>query len=205
MTGAESWETIIDERITLARQCHNPELQEAIKDMLARPTHDDVAHDGSAKDLLRALHEETVRAGRKAYDKFHGAVEAPKTEKPDEEAWEHKIGSAAVVAKDKMLAALDKMADAARDVVRGVPGGDGRVEDAEYFTFCVNGYVHFIKKVNGAFELVYDSRKGGQQRIWTALDTAGRTAHEAEEAALKWVSEQDTSTPPTAVKTKEHA
>lgn len=202
MTATETWESLVDEHIALAKECQKSDCPETLEKLMLTPTFDAVVHNGGTdgdggddsssetKLDIRALQKETVQAGRKAYDAFHEVVEGLKKGTPKDD-WEDKIGAAAMVAKDAMVAALEKFAIGSKDAIRLVPDEDERVESAKYFNYCVNGYVLFVRKVNEVLELVYEARKGGQQRVWTALETAGRVVHDAEGAVLKWVVGQN--------------
>lgn len=188
MSATNSWEVTMDERIALAKECQTSDCAETLGKLLMTPTFDAVVQNGEDGDSsdsrieIRALHQDTVMAGRKAYEAFHETIDELKKDGPKEDAWEEKIGAAALLAKDAMLAALDKFAVEYKAILRLVDGEEDRVENAVYFSYCVNGFVLFTRKVNEALHLVYESRKGGQQRVWTALDTAGRMVHEAEVA-----------------------
>lgn len=209
MTAPASWETLVDERIALAKECQKSDSSETLEKLLLSPTFDSVTQHGADSDskvAIRGLHKETVHTARKAYDVFHELIENLKKEKPKDD-WEEKIGAAGLMAKDAFAAALARFAGDAKDVIsrHAAASSDNeaqqqqeeeaeegqRVENAQYFSYCVNGYVLFVRKANEALELVYEARKGGQQRVWTALETAGRIVHDAEVAALKWVAGQN--------------
>lgn len=201
MTASESWETLVDERIALAKECQKPDCGETLEKLLLSPTFDSVVQNGTDGDScdskvdIRGLHKDTVHAARKAYDAFHEVIEALKKEAPKED-WEEKIGAAGLMAKDAFAAALDRFAVDSKEVIRNLPDEEERVDNAKYFNYCVNGYVLFVRKANEALELVYEARKGGQQRVWTALETSGRVVHDAEVAALKWVAGQNAFSSP---------
>lgn len=185
----------MDERIALAKQCQTSDSSEILEKLLLTPTADDAlllqsgddtsdddSDNGDCKIEIRALHRAAVAAGHKAYDAFHEVIDGFKRDKP-KDVWEERIGAAVLVAKDALIAALDKFAADSKAVIhRLVDEEELRLEGATYFNYCMNGYVLFSRKVNEALELVYESRKGGQQRVWTALDTSGRTVREAEAA-----------------------
>ncbi|KAF3771087.1 hypothetical protein M406DRAFT_326487 [Cryphonectria parasitica EP155] len=180
MTGPDKWEAIINEHIVLAKRCQTTSFHDAPEKLFPHaslePPQVDTSTNTSPINLkLIDLHRDTVRAGRKAYGKFHAVIEGLKTERPKEDAWEDKIGSAAIIAKDKMVGILDKMVDGGKGVLRDISDESAQVENAKYLNFCVNG------------------RKGGQQRVWTALETAGRNVDEAEAAALRWVAGRETT------------
>lgn len=194
MTATESWESLIDERIVLAMECVESDCYETLEKLLSAPTTPNAVvqngNDGDSCDSeieIRALHQDTVRAGRKASDAFHEVVEGLKKEKPKED-WEEKIGAAGLLAKDALVTALGKFAVDSKAIIRGLSDEEQRVDSAKYFNYCVSGYVLFVRKVTEALELVYEARKGGQQRVWTALETARRVVHDAEVAALKWAA-----------------
>lgn len=58
------------------------------------------------------------------------------------------------MAKDAVVAALDKFALDAKEVIRLVEGELERVGEAKYFVNCVDGFVLFAGKVNEALQLV---------------------------------------------------
>lgn len=182
----------MDERVAQAKQCQISDCTETLEKLLHTPTCDiltgqngqgGVAQDNESKnDEIRALHQDTIVAARKAYDAFHKIIEGFKKDKPKEDAWEERIRTATIMTKDAMVVALDKFTTDSKAIIRSVEKDEKRLECATYFNYCVNGYVLFFRKVNEAMELVYEGRKGGQQRIWTALDTSGRIVREAEVA-----------------------
>lgn len=178
------------------------------------PDDDDDMGGGDSDDSraeLRALHKATVHAGRTAYDVFHAVIEKLKEDTPKD--WEDKIAAAGVMAKSAMINLLDKFAGDAKDVIGAQADGEQqqqqqdeeeqqqqcRVEAAEYFCYCANGYVLFVRKAHEALGLVYEARKGGLKRVCTVQDTAGRVVHEAEVAALKWAGGQNAFAVPAGV------
>lgn len=202
----------MDSRIRLAKQCFQGDSTFHLKELLDSPTFDALRNHNSTattttavtaqhdkrKLAIREIHEIQVHTAHTAYKSFHAVVESLKAEKPNEELWEGKIGSAALACKDVMSSALDTMGVEARRIIvteeeeeEEEAEGDSALDNAQYFCFCLNEYVLFVRKVNEALELVYESRGKGLQRLWTALETAGRTVAEAEAAALKWVAGQD--------------
>lgn len=180
----------MDERVARAKQCQISDCHETLEKLLLMPDRDiltrnvegGVEEDGKSKNEIRALHNDTILAIRKAYNAFHDIIEGLKKDKPNEEAWEEKIQTAAIMTKDAMVVALDQFAMDTKGIIRPVEKDDHRLEYATYFNYYVNGYALFSRKVNEALELVYEGRKGGPQRIWTALETSGRIVREAEVA-----------------------
>lgn len=191
MSGQHAWEALMDERVAQAKQCQISDCTETLEKLLLTPTCDilnkngkgGVQDDSESKNEIRALHKDTILVGRKAYDAFHEIIEGFKKDSPKEEdAWDERIRTAAIMTKDAMVVALDKFAVDAKGIIRLVEKDENRLEYATFFNYCVNGNVLFFRKVNEALELVYEGRKGGQQRIWTALETSGRIVREAEVA-----------------------
>lgn len=206
MTGTKSWEALIDSRVTLAQQCHASDSPDSFKDLLSSPAFEAARNcrDGSfenqngdssdTKMEICEIHRDKVHESRKAYDVFHIMVDALKTEKPlNDEAWEDKIGKAGDNTKAVLTRGLETMAEEAKVVIRGLPDEEERLDTARYLCHRANGYVQFNRKVNKELDLVYGSRKGGQQRVWTALETAGRIIPEAEVVALNCVTGQEYS------------
>lgn len=191
MAGQYAWEALMDERVAQAKQCQISDCTETLEKILLTPNYDiltgqngqgGVADDSESKNEIRALHKDTILAGRKAYDSFHEIIEGFKKDNPKEDAWEERIRTAAIMTKDAMVVTLDKFALDSKAIIRPIEKDEHRLEYATYFNYCVNGYVLFFKQVNEAMKLVYEGRKGGQQRIWTALETSGRIVREAEVA-----------------------
>lgn len=191
MSGQHAWEALMDERVAQAKQCQISDCTETLEKLLLTPTCDiltgkngkgGVTEDSESKNEIRALHKDTILAGRKAYDAFHEIIEGFKKYEPKEDAWEERIRTAAIMTKDAVAVGLDKFAMDSKAIIRPVEKDERRLEYATYFNYFVNGYVLFFRKVNEALELVYEGRKGGQQRVWTALETSGRIVREAEVA-----------------------
>ncbi|CAN8096152.1 unnamed protein product [Discula destructiva] len=204
MAVIQGWESLVDDRIALAKECQKSDCAETLEKLLLHPTFDAIVKNGNDDESgddrveIRALHKDAVQAGRKAYDAFHDVVEGLKKETPNED-WEETIGAAGLMAKDAMGTALDTFAADSKSVIRALSDEEEQEDDATYFNYCVNGYVLFARKVNEALELVYEGRQGGQQRVWTALETAGRLVHDAEVAALKWVAGENAFATPLGV------
>lgn len=180
----------MDERVAQAKQCQISDCTETLEKLLLTPTSDvltqngkgGVLEDSKSKNEIRALHKDTILVGRKAYDAFHEIIDGFKKDNPKEDAWEERIRTAAIMTKDAMVVALDKFAIDSKAIIRLVEKDERRLQYATFFKHCVNGNVLFFRKVNEALELVYEGRKGGQQRIWTALETSERIVREAEVA-----------------------
>lgn len=138
---------------------------------LSTPTFETLVHNGDGNDRdkskadIRSLYKDTVLAGRKAYDAFHEVIEALEKDRSKDDTWEENIGTAAILVKDGMVSTLDEFAMDSKVVIRLVEGEKPCVESAAWFIYCVDGWVLLSRKVNEALELVYESRKGGQQRI----------------------------------------
>ncbi|KAJ4388633.1 hypothetical protein N0V93_006092 [Gnomoniopsis smithogilvyi] len=103
MPRTQTWEVLVDRHIALAKQCQMSDCGKVLEKLLITPTFDTFKEngDGCVNDgnniEIRSLYKDTVLAGRKAYDAFHEVIKGFMEDKPEEGAWEERIGTEAVL------------------------------------------------------------------------------------------------------------